>query len=166
MTEPFLKWLTISTGSRISSGMSHRPGEILANVCLVVKVGDRGRGLPRGDAETREPRRFRPCLGCFPVVSLRRRNPERMPMGPRISVVVPMYNEEANAENAVRSLLAVMPSIAVEFEILVIESGSTDRTAEIADDLANVDPRVRVIHQINREGLGSAIRLGFANSRM
>lgn len=87
-------------------------------------------------------------------------------MNPRISVVVPMYNEEANAENAVGSLLSVMPSIAREFEILVIESGSTDKTAEIADDLANVDPRVRVIHQINREGLGSAIRLGFANSRM
>jgi glycosyltransferase involved in cell wall biosynthesis len=87
-------------------------------------------------------------------------------MNPRISVVVPMYNEEMNAENAVRSLLSVMPFIAREFEILVVESGSTDRTAEIADGLAAVDPRVRVIHQINREGLGSAIRLGFANSRM
>lgn len=89
-----------------------------------------------------------------------------IPVNPRISVVVPMYNEEENAENAVRSLLSVMPSIAGEFEIIVVESGSTDRTAEIADGLAAADPRVRVIHQINREGLGSAIRLGFANSRM
>ena len=85
-------------------------------------------------------------------------------MLPAISVVVPMYNEEENAENAVRSLMSVMPSIASDFEILIIESGSTDRTAEIADLLAREHHAVRVIHQINREGLGSAIRLGFANA--
>ena len=51
-------------------------------------------------------------------------------------------------------------------EIIIVESGSTDLTAEIADKLANSDSHIRVIHQINREGLGSAIRLGFANSTM
>lgn len=85
-------------------------------------------------------------------------------MLPAISVVVPMYNEEENAENAVRSLLGVMSSISSDFEIMIVESGSTDRTAEIADLLATEHPAVRVIHQINREGLGSAIRLGFANA--
>lgn len=83
---------------------------------------------------------------------------------PSISVVVPMYNEEEGAENAVRSLMRVMSSISPDFEIIIVESGSTDRTAEIADILSIEHPRVRVIHQINREGLGSAIRLGLANA--
>lgn len=76
-----------------------------------------------------------------------------------------MYNEEKNAENAVEGLERVLSESFDDFEILVVESGSTDLTVEIADRLADSNPRVRVIHQINREGLGSAIRLGFANAR-
>ncbi len=82
-----------------------------------------------------------------------------------ISVVLPMYNEEKNAEKAVESLDRVLSGAFDDYEILVVESGSTDLTVEIADRLADSNPRVRVIHQINREGLGSAIRLGFANAR-
>lgn len=82
-----------------------------------------------------------------------------------ISVVLPMYNEEENAEKAVGSLDRVLSRAFDDYEILVVESGSTDLTREIADRLADSNPRVRVIHQINREGLGSAIRLGFANAR-
>lgn len=82
-----------------------------------------------------------------------------------ISVVLPMYNEEKNAENAVKSLNRVLSDSFDDYEILVVESGSTDLTRDIADRLADSNPAVRVIHQINREGLGSAIRLGFANAR-
>lgn len=82
-----------------------------------------------------------------------------------ISVVLPMYNEEKNAENAVKSLNRVLSDSFDDYEILVVESGSTDLTRDIADSLADSNPAVRVIHQINREGLGSAIRLGFANAR-
>ncbi len=82
-----------------------------------------------------------------------------------ISVVLPMYNEEKNAENAVKSLDRVLSDSFGDYEILVVESGSTDLTRDIADRLADSNPSVRVIHQINREGLGSAIRLGFANAR-
>lgn len=82
-----------------------------------------------------------------------------------LSVVLPMYNEEAGAASAVGSICGSLEKIVDDFEILLIESGSTDRTAEIADSLAVENPRVRVIHQISREGLGSAIRLGFANAR-
>lgn len=82
-----------------------------------------------------------------------------------ISVVLPMYNEEKNAENAVEGLERVLSEFFDDYEILVVESGSTDLTVEIADRLADSNPNVRVIHQINREGLGSAIRLGFANAR-
>lgn len=85
---------------------------------------------------------------------------------PTISAVVPVYNEEHNVGNAVNTLMGVLAEGFSDYEILIIESGSTDLTAEIADGLAASDPHIRVIHQINREGLGSAIRLGFANSTM
>jgi len=81
-----------------------------------------------------------------------------------ISVVVPMYNEEENAPRAIESLMDVLSSQFPDFEIVIVESGSTDGTAAIADHLAASHPQVRVIHQKNREGLGSAIRLGFANA--
>lgn len=85
---------------------------------------------------------------------------------PTISAVIPVYNEENNVENAIAALQTVLKTGFSDYEILVIESGSTDRTAEIADRIAGNDPHIRVIHQISREGLGSAIRLGFANSLM
>lgn len=86
-------------------------------------------------------------------------------MNKSLSVVVPMYNEEENAEQAVLSLQKVLSGLLDDFEIIIVESGSTDRTADIADNLDNSQPNVRVIHQINKEGLGSAIRLGMANAR-
>jgi glycosyltransferase involved in cell wall biosynthesis len=86
-------------------------------------------------------------------------------MSKSLSVVVPMYNEEENAEQAVLSLQKVLADLLDDFEIIIVESGSTDRTAEIADRLENEQPDVRVIHQISKEGLGSAIRLGMANTR-
>lgn len=76
-----------------------------------------------------------------------------------------MYNEEEIAERAVKTLDRVLSASFEDYEIIVVESGSTDLTVQIADGLADSNPRVRVIHQINREGLGSAIRLGFANAR-
>lgn len=85
---------------------------------------------------------------------------------PTISAVVPVYNEENNVESAVTTLMGVLAEGFTDYEILIVESGSTDLTAEIADRLAASDSHIRVIHQISREGLGSAIRLGFANSTM
>lgn len=82
-----------------------------------------------------------------------------------LSVVVPMYNEEENAEQSVLTLQGTLAGLLDDFEIIIVESGSVDRTAEIANRLEIEQPNVRVIHQINKEGLGSAIRLGMANAR-
>jgi len=76
-----------------------------------------------------------------------------------------MYNEEKNAEQSVLTLQDTLAGLLDDFEIIIVESGSVDKTAEIADKLEDEQPNVRVIHQINKEGLGSAIRLGMANAR-
>ncbi len=64
-----------------------------------------------------------------------------------------------------RDALEVLPRFAEDFEITVIDDGSTDRTGAIADALAARDPRVRVIHHDARRGYGGAVRSGLSSAR-
>jgi glycosyltransferase involved in cell wall biosynthesis len=84
---------------------------------------------------------------------------------PRLTFFFPAYNEEENIETTVRRALdEIGPLVDGSIEVLAVDDGSTDRTPELADALAEADPRVRVHHQENR-GYGGALRAGFANSR-
>jgi glycosyltransferase involved in cell wall biosynthesis len=83
---------------------------------------------------------------------------------PRLTFFFPAYNEEENvAETVRRALDEVGPLVDGSIEVLVVDDGSTDRTAEIADRIAADDRRVRVHHQENR-GYGGALRSGFSNA--
>jgi glycosyltransferase involved in cell wall biosynthesis len=65
---------------------------------------------------------------------------------PLVSFVVPAYNVEQYVEEAVRSALdQTYPNV----EVIIVDDGSTDRTAGIAADMAAADPRVRVFQQPN-----------------
>lgn len=83
---------------------------------------------------------------------------------PRLTFFFPAYNEEENVERTVRLALEQIGPVVDSLEVLVVDDGSSDRTAELADALAAADPRVRVHHQPNR-GYGGALRAGFANAR-
>ena len=84
---------------------------------------------------------------------------------PRLTFFFPAYNEEENlAETVRRALDEIGPLVGGSIEVLAVDDGSTDRTPELADELAAADPRVRVHHQENR-GYGGALRAGFANAR-
>jgi glycosyltransferase involved in cell wall biosynthesis len=83
---------------------------------------------------------------------------------PRLTFFFPAYNEEENvAETVRRALDEIGPLVDGSIEVLVVDDGSTDRTPQLADELAAADPRVRVHHQANR-GYGGALRAGFANA--
>lgn len=84
---------------------------------------------------------------------------------PSISAFFPAYNEEANVPTMVERLRAVLPEVAEDYEIIVVNDGSQDRTGAIADELAAADPRVRVVHHPQNRGYGGALKSGFAASR-
>lgn len=78
-----------------------------------------------------------------------------------ISVVLPAYNEEENVGQAVRSVLEVMEAITPDYEVVVVDDGSRDRTSEVVEELAESYPRVRLVrHEVNR-GYGGALNSGF-----
>jgi glycosyltransferase involved in cell wall biosynthesis len=83
-----------------------------------------------------------------------------------LSVVLPAYNEEDNIEAAVGRALDVLPALAEEFEVIVVDDGSRDRTAELAHVfVVEHYPRVRLLRHIENKGYGAAIRAGFTRAR-
>ena len=84
---------------------------------------------------------------------------------PRVSLVMPAYNEEDNLPLAVAQAREPLGAIAPAWEIVVVNDGSGDRTAAIADELAAADARVRAVHHPQNRGLGAAIATGFDAAR-
>jgi glycosyltransferase involved in cell wall biosynthesis len=80
-----------------------------------------------------------------------------------LSIFFPAYNEEKNIQKAVISALEVAKSITNDFEIIVVDDGSTDKTSEIINNLAKKYPQVKPIHQKN-QGYGGAVWAGIKNS--
>lgn len=83
-----------------------------------------------------------------------------------ISVVLPAYNEEANIAAAVREAVAVVGRLADDYEVIVVDDGSRDRTAEIVQALAAENPRVRLVRHPTNRGYGGALASGFAAARL
>ncbi|MCX6639565.1 MAG: glycosyltransferase family 2 protein [bacterium] len=78
-----------------------------------------------------------------------------------LSIFFPCFNEEENVQRSVDAALKAAPLVTDDFEIIVINDGSRDKTGQIADTLAAADPRVRVIHHPRNQGYGAALRSGY-----
>ena len=78
-----------------------------------------------------------------------------------LSLVLPAHNEEANIELVVRRSLAILPEFTDDFEILVVNDGSRDRTGALLEGLAKEDHRVKPIHHPTNKGYGGALTSGF-----
>ncbi len=83
---------------------------------------------------------------------------------PSLSVFFPAWNEEAYVERTVGLAREVLERLTDDWEIIVVNDASTDRTQEIAEALSKADPRVRCItHEVNLK-LGGAMKTGFSAS--
>jgi glycosyltransferase involved in cell wall biosynthesis len=92
---------------------------------------------------------------------------EAEPASPRsLSIVLPAYNEEPNIETAVRRAVEVGTQLAPESEVIVVNDGSSDGTAEVVEPIVMESyPRVRLVSHPTNYGFGAALRTGFARAR-
>lgn len=81
-----------------------------------------------------------------------------------ISIFFPAFNDEGSIAGLVCNALDLLPSLTADYEVLVINDGSTDRTAAIIDELAATHPQVRAIHHDRNRGYGGALQTGFKES--
>jgi len=79
---------------------------------------------------------------------------------PRISIVIPAFNEGARIGNALRQVLRCVHGRDWHAEILVVNDGSTDRTASIVEEFAQVHPEVRLLNNDRNRGKGFSVRHG------
>ena len=81
-----------------------------------------------------------------------------------ISVFFPAYNDEASIAGLVGDALALLPELTDDFEVIVVNDGSTDATRAVLDGLERELPRLRVVHHESNRGYGGALRTGFASA--
>ncbi len=78
-----------------------------------------------------------------------------------ISVFFPCYNEQENVSHTVEKALVVLDRIKADYELIIVNDGSADKTGEIADRLAEHNPRIKAIHHPRNQGYGAALQSGF-----
>ena len=84
----------------------------------------------------------------------------------KLSLIVPAYNENTNVPLVVADAIRALDAAGLrdEYELLVINDGSTDETPKIVDELGDRHECVRAFHHDTNRGLGAALKTGFANS--
>ena len=82
-----------------------------------------------------------------------------------ISLVFPMYNEEASAARAVHAAREALAATTADWEIVAVDDGSEDATWARLSDLSAEEPRLRIVRRSQNGGLGAALRAGYQEAR-
>src|SRR5262249_51950131 len=85
--------------------------------------------------------------------------------GGRLSLVIPAYNEEPGIRQAVAEADADLSGMASDYEVLVVDDGSSDATAGAVVEAAQTQPHVRLLRHSQNRGYGAALRTGFEAAR-
>ena len=81
-----------------------------------------------------------------------------------VSVVIPAYNEEENISAVIKKSLQTLKKVSNDYEVVVVDDGSTDQTGKILDEIAKANKAVKAFHQGKNKGLGEALKTGYANA--
>ncbi|MFC1674302.1 glycosyltransferase family 2 protein [Candidatus Omnitrophota bacterium] len=81
----------------------------------------------------------------------------------KLSCVIPAHNEEDCIKGVILELIRVLDGEGIDFELVVVDDNSSDRTGDILDELSLQDNRIRPIHRKERPGFGFAISEGLNN---
>jgi glycosyltransferase involved in cell wall biosynthesis len=79
-----------------------------------------------------------------------------------LSIFFPAYNDSGTIASLVITALRTARRLTPDHEVIVVNDGSKDGTAEILEELASIYPQVRVVHHEKNRGYGGALRSGFA----
>ncbi len=83
---------------------------------------------------------------------------------PSMSAVMPAYNEEDNVGPMIEAMVTTITALTGDCEIIIVDDGSRDGTAQKVREIAQRDPRVRLVqHKVN-QGYGAAVFTGFTSS--
>ena len=86
------------------------------------------------------------------------------PKKPGLSVFFPALNDSGTIASMVIRAVHAASSLTTDYEVIVVNDGSTDATAQIVDELARTYPHVRVVHHPQNRGYGGALQTGFRTS--
>ncbi len=81
----------------------------------------------------------------------------------QVSIVIPAYNEEKGITESLNKLLAVMQATAIEYEVIVVDDGSKDKTAEMVAKFDGSD--IKVIRQEINRGYGASLKAGIERAK-
>lgn len=87
--------------------------------------------------------------------------PGSAPQPVSITVFFPCHNEQANVTRVAEQAVTVLEGLQADYELIIVDDGSTDATGTIADELAAGNSRLRVIHHPQNQGYGAALQSGF-----
>jgi hypothetical protein len=78
-----------------------------------------------------------------------------------ISCFFPAFNDGASVGKVVADALVVLPQLTADYEVIVVDDGSTDDTSDVLNRLAGMNEKVRVVRHDSNRGYGAALRIGF-----
>lgn len=84
-----------------------------------------------------------------------------------LSVFFPAYYDEKNIDKVVHKAVSILEELKLkDYEVIIIEDGSPDKTGEVADELAKQYEKVRVIHHEKNMGYGATLKDGFLSAKL
>ncbi|MFQ5541542.1 MAG: glycosyltransferase family 2 protein, partial [Candidatus Binatia bacterium] len=82
-----------------------------------------------------------------------------------LSVVVPVYNEEENLEPLTREVIAAVQPLGEDYELIMVDDGSTDRSFHKLSNIHREDPRIKILRLSRNFGQTAALAAGISYAK-